>query len=71
MALPGEAGELGICPDMLLMTRIKTAPCASVQNQTEEELVFVAGGPLEVQPNLVTGAGDTAIRGHDLTKRRR
>jgi len=32
----------------------------------EEELVFVAGGILEVQPELVTVLADTAIRGHDL-----
>ena len=31
-----------------------------------EELVFVAGGMLEVQPNLVTVLADTAIRGKDL-----
>jgi F-type H+-transporting ATPase subunit epsilon len=32
----------------------------------EEELVFVAGGILEVQPELVTVLADTAIRGRDL-----
>ena len=31
-----------------------------------EEFVFVAGGILEVQPNVVTVLADTAIRGHDL-----
>src|SRR3990172_8514566 len=31
-----------------------------------EELIFVAGGVLEVQPGLVTVLADTAIRGHDL-----
>ena len=68
VALPGEAGELGILPGhMPLMTRIKPgAVRVKVQNQTEEELVFVAGGLLEVQPNLVTVLADTAIRGHDL-----
>ncbi|HEU4924063.1 MAG TPA: ATP synthase F1 subunit epsilon, partial [Burkholderiales bacterium] len=32
----------------------------------EEELIFVAGGILEVQPTLITVLADTAIRGHDL-----
>jgi F-type H+-transporting ATPase subunit epsilon len=32
----------------------------------EEQLIFVAGGILEVQPHLVTVLADTAIRGHDL-----
>jgi len=31
-----------------------------------EELIFVAGGILEVQPRLITVLADTAIRGHDL-----
>jgi len=68
VALPGEAGELGILPGhMPLMTRIKPgAVRIKVPNQAEEELVFVAGGLLEVQPGLVTVLADTAIRGRDL-----
>ncbi|ANQ83252.1 F0F1 ATP synthase subunit epsilon [Azoarcus olearius] len=68
VALPGEAGELGILPGhMPLMTRIKPgAVRVKVQNQAEEEVVFVAGGLLEVQPGLVTVLADTAIRGKDL-----
>ena len=68
VALPGESGELGILPGhMPLMTRIKPgAVRVKAQNQTEEELVFVAGGLLEVQPGLVTVLADTAIRGKDL-----
>jgi F-type H+-transporting ATPase subunit epsilon len=31
-----------------------------------EELIFVAGGILEVQPKVITVLADTAIRGHDL-----
>ncbi|MBL8445881.1 MAG: F0F1 ATP synthase subunit epsilon [Zoogloeaceae bacterium] len=68
VALPGESGELGILPGhMPLMTRIKPgAVRVKPQNQAEEELVFVAGGMLEVQPGLVTVLADTAIRGKDL-----
>ena len=68
VALPGESGELGILPGhMPLMTRIKPgAVRVRAQNATEEELIFVAGGLLEVQPGLVTVLADTAIRGHDL-----
>jgi len=68
VALPGEAGELGILPGhMPLMTRIKPgAVRVKVPNQAEDELVFVAGGILEVQPGLVTVLADTAIRGRDL-----
>ena len=67
VALPGEAGELGIYPRHTpLITRIKPG---SVRIQTAnggEEFVFVAGGILEVQPNHVTVLSDTAIRGKDL-----
>ena len=68
VVLPGEAGELGIYPQHTpLITRIKPG---SVRIQppggAAEELIFVAGGILEVQPKLVTVLADTAIRGQDL-----
>jgi F-type H+-transporting ATPase subunit epsilon len=68
VALPGEAGELGIYPRHApLITRIKPgAVRIKLPNQEAEELVFVAGGVLEVQPAVVTVLADTAIRGHDL-----
>ena len=68
VALPGEAGELGIYPRHTpLITRIRPgAVRIKVVGQAEEEFVFVAGGLLEVQPNAVTVLADTAIRGHDL-----
>lgn len=68
VVLPGEAGELGIFPGhMPLMTRIKPgAVRIKRQGQEQEELIFVAGGILEVQPGLVTVLADTAIRGRDL-----
>ena len=68
VVLPGESGELGILPGHTpLMTRIKPgAVRLKLPNQAEEELIFVAGGMLEVQPNSVTVLADTAIRGKDL-----
>lgn len=68
VALPGEAGELGIYPmHTPLITRIRPgAVRIKVPGQAEDEFVFVAGGLLEVQPNAVTVLADTAIRGHDL-----
>jgi len=68
VALPGEAGELGIFPKHTpLITRIKPgAVRIKVPGQAEDEFVFVAGGILEVQPDNVTVLADTAIRGHDL-----
>ncbi|MDB5813981.1 MAG: atpC [Rhodocyclales bacterium] len=68
VSLPGEAGELGILPGHTpLLTRIKPGMVRiKLPNQTDEEVIFVAGGLLEVQPSLVTVLADTAIRGKDL-----
>jgi F-type H+-transporting ATPase subunit epsilon len=68
VALPGEAGELGILPRHTpLITRIKPGAVRIKRaDNGEEEFVFVAGGILEVQPGTVTVLADTAIRGHDL-----
>ena len=67
VVLPGEAGELGIYPRHTpLITRIKPGPVRIQKEDGEEEFVFVAGGILEVQPNVVTVLSDTAIRGKDL-----
>jgi F-type H+-transporting ATPase subunit epsilon len=67
VALPGEAGELGIYPRHTpLITRIKPGSVRIELENGQEEFVFVAGGILEVQPNCVTVLSDTAIRGKDL-----
>jgi len=67
VALPGEAGELGIYPRHTpLITRIKAGSVRIEKADGSEEFVFVAGGLLEVQPNCVTVMSDTAIRGKDL-----
>ena len=68
VVLPGEAGELGIYPRHTpLITRIKPgAVRIKPAGGGEENLIFVAGGILEVQPAMVTVLADTAIRGKDL-----
>jgi F-type H+-transporting ATPase subunit epsilon len=68
VVLPGEAGELGIYPRHTpLITRIKPGAVRILPaGGGAEELIFVAGGILEVQPNVITVLADTAIRGHDL-----
>lgn len=67
VALPGEAGELGILPGHTpLITRIRPGAVRIEAENGEEEFVFVAGGILEVQPGAVTVLADTAIRGKDL-----
>lgn len=67
VALPGEAGELGIYPRHTpLITRIRPGSVRITTADGQEEFVFVAGGILEVQPDCVTVLSDTAVRGKDL-----
>ena len=67
VALPGEAGELGIYPRHTpLITRIRPGAVRIEKADGTEEFVFVAGGLLEVQPHCVTVLSDTASRGKDL-----
>ncbi len=70
--VPGEMGELGIYPRHApLLTRIKPGSVRlKLPDQSEETLIYVSGGMLEVQPNLVTILADTAIRGADLDEAR-
>ncbi|MBM3353623.1 MAG: F0F1 ATP synthase subunit epsilon [Betaproteobacteria bacterium] len=68
VVLPGEAGELGIYPRHTpLITRIRPGAVRILPpGGGEEQLIFVAGGILEVQPRVITVLADTAIRGQDL-----
>lgn len=65
---PGESGELGILPQHTpLLTRIKPGAIRlKVAEQSDYELVYVSGGMLEVQPDMITVLADTAIRARDL-----
>ncbi len=73
VVVPGEQGELGIYPRHApLLTRIKpgSVRIKLADKQGEETLIYVSGGILEVQPNVVTVLADTAIRGADLDEAR-
>jgi F-type H+-transporting ATPase subunit epsilon len=65
---PGVMGDLGILPRHApLLTRIKPGEVRVVTEQgDEEEVFFVSGGMLEIQPQAVTILADTAIRAHDI-----
>ncbi|MFM1881254.1 MAG: hypothetical protein RLZZ344_1488 [Pseudomonadota bacterium] len=70
VVLPGEQGELGILPGHTpLISKIR-AGTVRIKTDAGEELIFVAGGILEVQPRAVTVLADTAIRGADLDEAR-
>ena len=63
----GSEGELGIFHGHTpLLTAIKPGMVRLVKQFGEEEFIYIAGGTLEVQPNIVTVLADTAVRGEDL-----
>ncbi|HEX7964406.1 MAG TPA: F0F1 ATP synthase subunit epsilon [Gammaproteobacteria bacterium] len=63
---PGEQGELGIAPRHApLLTRMKPG-VVRVQSGDEEQVFYVSGGILEVQPHVVTVLSDTAQRAADI-----
>jgi len=68
VVLPGIMGELGIYPRHApLITQIKAGTVRiKVPGKEEEEMVYVQGGFLEVQPHQINVLSDTAIRAADL-----
>ncbi|MFZ5561602.1 MAG: F0F1 ATP synthase subunit epsilon [Pseudomonadota bacterium] len=63
----GIQGDLGILPGHApLLTQLSPGPVRVVREDGEEEVYYVSGGMLEVQPTLVTILADTAVRAHDV-----
>ena len=72
VVVPAEMGEVGIYPRHTpLLTRIKAGSVRiKSPDRAEEDLIYVSGGILEVQPGVITILSDTAIRGADLDETR-
>lgn len=72
LVAPGELGEIGIYPRHApLLTRIKPGSLRlRVPGQSQEVLVVVSGGMMEVQPDAITVLADTAVRGEELDEQR-
>jgi len=65
--LPGSQGDLGVYPRHApLLTTLKPGVVRVESEGREEQVFYVGGGALEVQPHLVTVLADTAARAHDL-----
>jgi F-type H+-transporting ATPase subunit epsilon len=63
----GELGELGILPrHSQLLTRLRPGQVRVKIPSGEEQVFYVSGGLLEVQPHVVTILADTAERAADL-----
>ena len=63
----GSEGELGVnLGHAPLLTALKPGMVRLVKQFGHEDVMYVAGGTLEVQPNRITILADTAVRGEDL-----
>jgi F-type H+-transporting ATPase subunit epsilon len=64
---PGSQGDLGIYPRHApLLTLLKAGEVRVQTPGGEEQVFYVGGGALEIQPNLVTVLADTALRAKDI-----
>lgn len=63
---PATMGELGIYPKHVAL--LSTLKPGEVRVETEQgvESIYVSGGIIEIQPDIVTIFSDTAIRAGDL-----
>jgi F-type H+-transporting ATPase subunit epsilon len=67
LQVSGSEGDLGIYPGHApLLTAIKPGMVRVVKQHGIEEIFYVAGGILEVQPGSVSVLADTALRAEDL-----
>ena len=72
LVAPGQEGEIGVYPRHVpLLTRIMPGVLRmKVPGQSEEVLVAVSGGMIEIQPTHITVLADTAVRWEDLDEAR-
>lgn len=67
VTVTGQLGELGIMPGHTpLLTGLKPGLIRVVMQGGKEEVFYISGGTLEVQPDIVTVLADTAVRAEDL-----
>lgn len=63
----GDEGDLGVTAGHTpLLTSLQPGPVRVKKSGGEEEIYYVSGGYLEVQPHVVTILADTALRAHDV-----
>ncbi|MDQ6972336.1 MAG: F0F1 ATP synthase subunit epsilon [Mariprofundaceae bacterium] len=66
LVAPGAAGELGILPKHApLLSQLKPGELRITNGENVDE-VFVSGGYIEVQPDMITVLADSAERATDM-----
>ena len=64
---PASMGEVGIAPRHApMLTTLRPGEVRVQDAEGNEELIYITGGMLEIQPNQVTILADTALRGDQL-----
>ncbi len=64
---PASQGEVGILPRHTpLLTTLRPGEVRVKIPDAEEQVFYVSGGILEIQPHVVTILSDTALRAHDV-----
>ncbi len=63
----GSLGEMGITPGHTpLLSDLNPGPVRLVMNDGEEEIYYLSGGYIEVQPTSISILADSAVRAADI-----
>lgn len=63
----GEMGELGVAPGhSQLLTTLRPGYVRAILSNKSEDVFYISGGMLEVQPYIVSVLADTALRADNI-----
>ena len=63
----GSLGEMGITPGhAALLSDLNPGPVRLIRDSGEEEIYYLSGGYIEVQPNSISILADSAVRAADI-----
>ena len=63
----GSLGEMGIAPGhTALLSDLNPGPVRLIRDSGEEEIYYLSGGYIEVQPNSISILADSAVRAADI-----
>ncbi len=69
VSVTGSLGDLGIYPGHApLLTELRPGPVELRKQGGDQDIFYVSGGFLEVQPHKISVLADTALRAHDLNE---